>query len=69
MSENILTHVKKAIEERRADEIEANGAGGATDWADYKRRIGKIQGLDAALTEIDATKKKLQQNGDLDSDE
>ena len=65
---NVLDHIRKAIEGRRAAEVIKNGEGAAQDWADYKRRIGVVQGLDKALGSIAETKRELQRTGDLDSE-
>lgn len=65
---NPLDHVLKGLQARRAKAIETNGAGGAQDWPDYKRRIGFVQGIEAAMDEIQDAKRQLQRTGDLDSE-
>ena len=42
---------------------------GAADWPDYNRLKGNVQGLDAVLDEIEDLKRKLQRDGDLDSED
>lgn len=64
---NVLDHLSKAIESKRAKLLE-KCAMGAADWPDYNRLKGNVQGLDAVLDEIDDLKRKLQRDGDLDSD-
>ena len=65
---NVLDHIRKAIEGRRAAEVIKTGEGGAQDWPDYNRRKGVVQGLDKALGAIADTKRELQRTGDLDSE-
>ena len=62
-----LNAVVKALQARRDAEVKKN-ATGATDWNDYSRRKGKIQGLDDAIGEIDEVKRKLAQKGELNDE-
>lgn len=66
---SVLSHILKALDADRHEEIVKNGGGGAQDWPDYKRRVGKVQGIEAAINRIAEIKRGLQQTGDLDSDE
>ena len=63
-----LNHALKGLQAERAAEVEKN-ATGASDWPDYCRRKGKIQGIDAAIGRIDETKRQLQKTGDLDGED
>ena len=66
---SVLSHILKALDADRNEEIVKNGGGGAQDWGDYKRRVGKIQGLEAAINRINELKRELHKTGDLDGDE
>lgn len=63
-----INHILKTLEEAREDEIKNNGAGAALDWPDYKRRVGRAEGLKRAIDLIDDAKRKLQREGDLDGE-
>ena len=41
--------IKKRLQELRAIQVEYLASGNASDWPDYKRRIGRLEGLDEAL--------------------
>lgn len=41
--------IKKKLAEIRATQAGDLGNGLATDWADYQRRVGRLEGLDEAL--------------------
>lgn len=68
MSE-VLRHLEKMLAEDVAIEAEQMGYGGATDWPDYKRRQGIIQGLDKARGRIVEIQNHLKTKGVLDDDE
>ena len=41
--------IRKKLEIRRAELASVISEGGAQDWADYKSRVGVLQGIDEAL--------------------
>lgn len=41
--------IRKKLEEIRAVRCEYLTSGSPTDWADYQRRVGVLEGLDEAL--------------------
>ena len=52
----------------RIDDISiALTTGSATDWEDYKARVGEIQGVSYALDELQALLKKANYVDDIDS--
>lgn len=58
-----LKNVVRRIQDRIASEERELGRGAAKDWPDYKRREGRIQGMAAAIGEIDAVLEIIKRGG------
>lgn len=64
-----LQHLAKLLEEDIRAEQDKLGTGAAIDWPDYKRRVGRVEGLTKSLSRITETQEQLRKRGELDDDE
>jgi hypothetical protein len=54
-----LRDLAKQLTDRRELIAAELVGGGATDWADYQRRVGEAKGIDHALNAADAIEHKM----------
>ncbi|WP_424318201.1 hypothetical protein [Candidatus Methylomirabilis sp.] len=52
--------IKMVLEKRRTDLVGLMAEGNVSDWADYQRRVGVIQGIDEALRVCDDLEKEAE---------
>tara|TARA_Y100001972_G_C7528884_1_gene266559 strand:+ start:98 stop:307 length:210 start_codon:yes stop_codon:yes gene_type:complete len=64
---NFITQYQKNLQRRIEDISVALSSGSASDWEDYKARVGEIQGVTYALDELKALLKKANYVEDTDS--
>ena len=64
---NFITQYQKNLQRRIEDISVALSSGSASDWEDYKARVGEIQGVTYALDEVKALLKKANYGEDTDS--
>ena len=64
-----LKFLAKTLEADIVEEQEDLASGAASDWPDYKRREGRVQGLRKALSRIDEIQDHIRKTGGLDDDE
>ena len=62
---DFITRYQKTLQTRVGDISLSITSGGASDWEDYKARIGEMQGLTYAVDELQTLLKKA--NYDEDS--
>jgi|TARA_R100000306_G_C4348449_1_gene128861 hypothetical protein len=63
---DFISEYRKHLKDLKADIAFAVSEGKCSDYADYKNKVGIIQGIDIALLAISET---LQDKEDLDNDE
>lgn len=63
MMTHFVRSLRKALDEDFKTIVEANGNGGASDWAAYRYQVGIANGLKRARYIVDDIYKKLN-NGD-----
>ena len=63
---NFITQYQKNLQRRIEDISVALSSGSASDWEDYKARVGEIQGVTYALDEMKALLKKVKYIDDTD---
>ena len=61
---SFVSRYQKALRNRVDDISLSITSGGASDWEDYKARIGEIQGLTYALDELQTLLKKANYDED-----
>lgn len=59
-SPKVARTIKMVLEKRRADLVGLMAEGNVSDWADYQRRVGVIQGIDEALRVCDDLEKEAE---------
>lgn len=59
-SPQVARTIKSVLEKRRAALAAYMVDGEVTDWADYQRRVGVIQGIDEALRVCDDLEKEAE---------
>ena len=59
-SPQVARTFKAVLEKRRQDLVGLMAEGQVTDWADYQRRVGVIQGIDEALRVCDDLEKEAE---------
>ena len=64
---NFITQYQKNLQIRIEEISVALSSGSASDWEDYKARVGEIQGVTYALDELKALLKKVNYVEDTDS--
>ena len=64
---SFLSRYQKALRNRVDDISLSITSGSASDWEDYKARVGEIQGLTYALDELQTLLKKANYVEDIDS--
>ena len=64
---NFITQYQKNLQRRIEDISVALSSGSASDWEDYKARVGEIQGVTFALDELKALLIKAKYINDVDS--
>jgi len=63
---NFFQHVRKKLEERRAELVNALVAGMLPDWSEYKFLAGKLKGLEESLALLSETYRVLADSKDED---
>jgi hypothetical protein len=63
---DLADRISSALDSAIRDGLQANGAGAASDWGDYKRRAGEIQGLEKARIIVECELKALGDDDDND---
>ena len=63
---SFVSRYQKALRNRVDDISLSITSGGASDWEDYKARVGEIQGVTYALDELKALLKKVKYIDDTD---
>jgi len=64
---NFITQYQKVLNNRIEDISLSITSGSASDWEDYRARVGEIQGVTYALDELKALLKKVSYVEDTDS--
>ncbi|MGB4781058.1 MAG: hypothetical protein WBH61_03335 [Candidatus Methylomirabilis sp.] len=59
-SPKVARTIKMVLEKRRTDLVGLMAEGNVSDWADYQRRVGVIQGIDEALRVCDDLEKEAE---------
>jgi hypothetical protein len=63
-SKHLADRILLALEDAFVNAAVTSGAGAASDWADYKRRVGEIQGLTKAKDIVERELKALGEDDD-----